>query len=283
MTPRVLLLQTARRLREAGIPDPVEDAALLLSHLLGRPPLALRVDDETQLDESLLSAYQHLVGKRLTREPLQYLLKESVFYGRSFFVDPRVLIPRPETEWLCAWALETLAPVVRPSILDLCTGSGCIGLTLKAERPDATLILSDLSEDGLQVASHNADRLGLSVTFCRSDLFAAVSPAPYHCIISNPPYIPSSECGALQPEVLFEPPLALDGGSDGLSLYRRLILDAPRFLCDGGFLFLELGMGEAAAVAALLRLSGFEDIQIRQDLAGIDRMIRAQYVRRKHV
>ena len=159
MTPRDLILKTASRFREAGIPDPTEDSALILSALLeGQAPLSLRVDDHTLLSDDVLDAYEQLVSKRLTREPLQYLLRESVFYGRSFFVDPRVLIPRPETEWLCEWALETLKEFPSPRILDLCTGSGCIGLTLKAERPDASVTLSDLSREAMAVADRNANR-----------------------------------------------------------------------------------------------------------------------------
>ncbi len=282
MTPRKLLLQAASRFREAGIPDPAEDASLLLSHLTGKPPLSLRLDDETVLPVPILNAFQALAARRLTREPLQYMLNEAPFYGRIFFVQPGVLIPRPETEWLCAWALESLQGLANPDVLDLCAGSGCIGLTVQAERPDARVTLTDLSEDALRVAAGNAAALGLHVGIRRGDLFSAVAGAQFDLILSNPPYIPSAECPALQREVLFEPALALDGGEDGLDFYRRIVREAPSFLRDGGLLMMELGIHQAPAVSALLREEGYTGITLRPDLAGIDRMIRAEY-RRNHV
>ncbi len=278
MNPRELILRTAAKFRQAGIPDPTEDSALLLSYLLHRPPLSLRVDDEQVLDDSTLEKYEKLASKRMTREPLQYLIQESVFYGRRYFVDPRVLIPRPETEWLCEWALDSIRQIRKPRMMDLCTGSGCIGITLKGERPDASVVMTDLSEDALTVAARNAAELRVRVSLIQSDLFDAVPREAYDLIISNPPYIPHEECAGLQPEVLFEPPVALDGGTDGLQLYRRLVADAPGYLCAGGLLMMELGAGQAEAVLSLMENAGFERVQIRKDLNGIDRMI--QGVRR---
>ncbi|MER1994824.1 MAG: peptide chain release factor N(5)-glutamine methyltransferase, partial [Eubacteriales bacterium] len=230
MTPRELIRRTAEQFRSCGIPDPENDAALLLSHLTGRPVLELRLDMDTHPDPALLSAYQQLTEQRLNRIPLQYLLGEAPFYGRLFKVDSRVLIPRPETELLCEWALDILKEVPSPRVLDLCCGSGCIGLTVKAERPDARVTLSDLSEDALNVTAVNAVRLATDVTVRRSDLLEELSGSAFDLIISNPPYIPSSVCDDLQPEVMKEPRLALDGGPDGCSLYRRIIETAPSVL-----------------------------------------------------
>ena len=273
MTPRELIRRTSESFRAAGIPDPENDAALLLSHLTGRNMLELRLDTETSADSSLISAYHILAQKRLERIPLQYILGETSFYGRMFMVDPRVLIPRPETELLCDWALEILKDVPSPRILDLCCGSGCIGLTLKSERPDASVTLSDLSSDALNVAAANAGRLSLDVSFRHSDLMDSLSDLSFDIIISNPPYIPSDDCVSLQPEVMKEPVLALDGGADGCDLYRRIIRKAGSVLVARGRLLMEIGIHEADIISSLMEMHGFTGIEIRRDLAGIDRMI----------
>ena len=272
MTCRELIRRASESFCAAGIPDPVNDAALLLSHLTGRPPLALRLDEETVLDPSVIDSFKSLAEQRLSRIPLQYLLGEAPFYGRMFRVDSRVLIPRPETELLCEWALELLKDHSSPRILDLCCGSGCIGITLKAELPSASVTLSDISPDALDLAAENASLLGADVALCRSDLLEAFSGTSFDLIISNPPYIPSADCDTLQEEVLREPRLALDGGKDGLSVYRRIVREAFPRLSPGGFLLMELGIGEDEAVSALLSDYGYESIQTREDLSGIRRM-----------
>ena len=275
MTPRELIRLTAAIFRTGDIPDPENDAALLLSSLTGIPALNLRLDTDTELQPDVLSAYRDLSEKRLRRFPLQYLLGNVTFCSRPFRVDQRVLIPRPETELLCQWALEILRDTPSPRILDLCCGSGCIGLTLKAERPDASVTLSDLSADALDMAAENAARLSLEVTLKQSDLFRSLENVSYDLIVSNPPYIPSADCDSLQPEVRYEPRLALDGGADGCSLYRRIIDSSAAFLSRGGVLLMELGFSEAAPVSQLLSEHGFKEIHVRKDYAGIDRMIRA--------
>ena len=277
MTPRQLILETASRFRAAGIPDPAEDSALLLASLLSRPPLALRADTDTLLTPECCRAFEKLALQRLTREPLQYLLSEAVFYGRSFFVDERVLIPRPETALLCEWALSLMAAEPAPHILDLCAGSGCIGLTLKKERPDSQVTLADCSEAALDVARRNGERLQAEALFARGDLLDAVSGRRYSWIISNPPYIPSAECTTLQPEVMREPLLALDGGTDGLAFYRRIARTAPAHLLSGGHLMMEFGLGEGPELRQLLYSAGFTCIELRADFAGIDRMIHARW------
>ena len=276
MTCRELIRRTAEQFSAAGIPDPVNDAALLLSDLTGISPLSLRLDEDTVLDYRVVEAYQSYVEQRLQRIPLQYILGEAPFFGRLFRVDSRVLIPRPETELLCEWALEVLRNQPLPRILDLCCGSGCIGITLKAEKPDAFVTCSDLSPDALSLASENAARLGVDVAFCRTDLLDGFATSGFDLIISNPPYIPSSVCADLQPEVKQEPLLALDGGPDGLSLYRRIIPDALTTLVRGGILMMELGQGEDAGVEKLLLEHSFINVEIREDLSGIRRMILAR-------
>ena len=179
MTPRLLILRTASRFREAGIPDPETDSALLLSALCGRPPLDLRLDTDTNLNEALLSRYENLVRQRLRRVPLQYILGETSFFGLRFFVDYRVLIPRPETELLCEWALDRMRSFSAPRVLDLCCGSGCVGLSVKRSRPDAVVTLSDVSPDALEIAKINARQLNLDVAFSRADLLDGFAPRSF--------------------------------------------------------------------------------------------------------
>ena len=284
MTPRSLLLETAARFRAAGIPDPETDSALLLSFLTGQAPLSLRLDSDTDLSPDVLDSYSALAERRLSREPLQYITGEAPFFGRVFQVDSRVLIPRPETEALCAWALEALPASGPCRVLDLCCGSGCIGLTLAAERPSLQVTLSDCSPDALDVSAANAARIGLQVSLHRGDLTEGLPQAFFDCIVSNPPYIPSAECGILQPEVLREPSLALDGGVDGLDFYRRIAAESAAVLKPEGILLLELGYGEADAVSGLLASAGFTGITVRKDFGGIDRMMLAVCpVRRNYV
>ena len=275
MTPRELIRHTSDVLRAAGIPDPENDASLLLSHLMGRSPLELRLDSETVTDPDVVAAFCRLSEKRLSRTPLQYILGKAPFFRRMYTVDPRVLIPRPETEMLCEWALEAIKNVSSPRILDLCCGSGCIGLTLKAERPDAMVTLSDLSVDALNVSAENAANLSLDVLILQSDLLQNLHGFSFDLIISNPPYIPSAECESLQPEVRYEPILALDGGPDGCDIYRRIIQDAGSVLVSGGRLLMEMGINESHLLSALLSKHGFSSVEIRQDYSGIDRMILA--------
>ncbi len=275
MTYRELIRCTAKRFQTAGIPDPENDAALLLSHLTGKPALELRLDAVTEPNPHMLSAYCELAENRLKHIPLQYILGEAPFYGRMFKVDARVLIPRPETALLCEWALDTLRNSSSPRVLDLCCGSGCIGLTIKAERPDADVTLSDVSSDALNVSAVNAVRLSLDVSVKQSDLFQDLSGALFDLIISNPPYIRSSDCDTLQPEVMKEPRLALDGGTDGCDLYRRIIREAGSVLVPGGMLMMEMGVHESDILSDMLSNHGYTGIQIRKDYAGIDRMILA--------
>ena len=275
MTPCELIRQTAVRFRSAGIPDPENDSALLLASLFRSAPLSLRLDTDTVLDQSLLLRYEQLVQLRLKRIPLQYILGEAPFCGHLFSVDARVLIPRPETELLCLWAKELIKGNPPSRILDLCCGSGCIGLSLKAAYPDADVTLSDVSADALAVAAENMRRFLLDVSLHQGNLLEGFSPASFDLIICNPPYIPTADCESLQAEVLFEPRLALDGGTNGLDLYRRLIVSAADVLTPGGALLMELGIHEADPVSALLSASGYSGIQVRTDLNGIDRMILA--------
>ena len=273
MTPRALIQKTAGHLRACGVPDPVTDCSLLLSSVCGVPPLELRIDDQTALTAEQLSCFIALAERREKREPLQYILSEAYFCGRPFHVEPVVLIPRPETELLCEWAADLLRLHSSPSILDLCTGSGCIGITLALDLPRADVTASDISPDAIRTARYNARRLGADVRFLLSDLYDSVETKNFSLVISNPPYIPSSEIPCLQPEVLFEPCLALDGGYDGLSFYRRIVSGSLLCLAPGGILLMELGYGQHEAVLQMMLSAGFSETEIRSDYSGIKRMI----------
>ena len=276
MTPRELILQISARLKAAGVPDPTTDSALMLSRLTERPPLELRMDMETEITASTLAQMEALAQRRCKREPLQYILGEAPFFGRMFEIAPGALIPRPETEELCRWALEQLEPGGSPSILDLCAGSGCIGLTMKLERPEAEVTLAELSDEAIRTAERNRDRFGADARILKSDLFSAVAGKRFDLILSNPPYIPSGECPGLQREVLYEPLMALDGGADGLAFYQRIAAEAGAFMKAGGCLMMELGDGEAGKVKQMLAEAGWRNIEVRQDLAGKQRMIRGE-------
>lgn len=277
MNPRALLNATASAFRDAGIPDPEVDAALLLSHVTGQPPLSLRLDMTTALPDDVLTRFDALVSRRLTRQPLQYLLHTQPFLGRDFYVDERVLIPRPETELLAERAIAALREHPHPIALDLCCGSGALAVSMALEMPGAQVHAADLSPDALAVTAKNAELLGASVTLHQGDLFVAVPTIAFDVIVSNPPYIPSADCLTLQEEVRREPMMALDGGTDGLNFYRRIASDAPKFLRPGGVLLLEVGFDQAEAVMALL--ADFADVQAHEDYQHIPRMIEA----RKHV
>jgi len=274
MTYRALLLSAVRTLSGAGVPNPETDAAMLMSFLTGRNPLELRLDMDTGPDAKTESAFSDLLRRRAAREPLQYLIGSVPFCGLSFHVDSRVLIPRPETGLLTEWAAEELRPLPAPSILDLCCGSGCIGLTLKSRFPHAHVMLTDISGDALAVAKENARMLELNAAFVQGDLFSSVH-GSFDLIISNPPYIPSDQCASLQTEVLYEPSAALDGGQDGLDFYRRIVAESRSFLREEGRLMLEVGFDEADKVHDLLNKADFHRVEIRKDLSGIDRMLMA--------
>lgn len=276
MTPRELLLKTAALFREVEIPDPDVDGALLLSHLTGKAPLILRLDNDTQLADDVVERFLALREKRLQRVPLQYLTGEAYFLGQLFHVDERVLIPRPETELLVERAIAVLRRFPAPTAIDLCCGSGCIGVSMKLNVPQASVTLTDYSPDALSVARENARRLGAEVIFCQGDLFAPVE-GTFDVIVSNPPYIPAADCLTLQEEVRQEPLMALDGGADGLDFYRRIAAEAPAHLNKGGVLLLEIGWDQGDSVPALLQEAGFTDVQAHEDFQGIRRMVEGHW------
>lgn len=266
----------AAQLRTAGVPDPAWDSGQLMSRVTGLAPLMARLS-ERELTAEEAAAFDALVQRRLQREPLQYILGTQDFCGRSFAVDGRVLIPRPETELLAERAVRALQDFGPGAhALDLCCGSGCLGITLALEVPSAQVDMADLSEDALAVTRKNADRLGAQVSLLRGDLWDAVDARQYQLIVSNPPYIPDEDCLALQAEVMREPPMALKGGMDGLDFYRRIATGLRKHLLPGGVLLLEVGFDQAERVAELLRAAGCETA-CHEDYQHILRMVEARW------
>ncbi|MBD9156707.1 peptide chain release factor N(5)-glutamine methyltransferase [Laedolimicola intestinihominis] len=260
-----------KRLTAAEVPDADLDAWYLLewctgvsrSHYLAYPDEIISHDQEEQYRASLV--------KRERRIPLQQITGEQEFMGLSFYVNEHVLIPRQDTEIL----VEETAKFLRDGMqfLDLCTGSGCILLSLLHLKPGVEGTGVDLSPEALKVAEKNRERLGAKAALIQSDLFDKIESA-FDVIVSNPPYIKRAEIETLMDEVrLHEPYMALDGHEDGLYFYRKIAEEAPKYLRAGGGLFLEIGCDQGACVAELLRQQGFADVKVVKDLAGLDRVV----------
>ena len=278
----ITLAEVLRRstgyLESHGSPTPRLDAELLLSHGLGLSRLELYTQFDRPLTDQELAACRELVRRRGTREPVAYVIGHWGFRRLDLAVDARVLVPRPETEVVVDRCLQLLAELEHPSVVDVGTGSGAIALAIKDERPDAVVTACDVSDDALAVAAANADRLGLEVTLVRSDLLEAVDGGPFDLVVSNPPYVSEAEIDGLEPEVaVHEPRLATVAGDDGMAVYRRLLPQAAQRLAGGGWLVLECGAGQAPALATELRALGYGDPAVDRDLAGIDRVVWAQW------
>ena len=270
--------------RARGVDSPRLDAELLLGRALSCTRIQLIADAKRALEPGELARFRDLVKRRRAREPTAYILGEREFYGRRFRVDRRVLIPRPDTETLVEVALDrTRDRSMSMRALDLCTGSGCVAITIARERPTSLVFATDVSGDALAVARDNALRLGAyNVAFRQGDLFAAVDPsARFDVVTANPPYVAAGEIASLQPEIRdYEPRLALAGGDDGLAAVRRIVDGARAHLAEGGRLALEIGFGEATATAELLAGAGFSQIEIRRDYGRVERVVSGVLERR---
>jgi release factor glutamine methyltransferase len=254
-----------------GVDAPRLTAELLLAHALCCDRVRLYLDFDKPLGDPELARYRELVRRRADGEPTAYLVGRKEFFGRPFRVDPRVLVPRPETELLVEVALAALPEGGRA--LDLCTGSGCIAASLALGRPGARVVATDVSEDALTLARENAAALGAVVEFATGDLWAAVHEGDrFDVIVANPPYIPANELAGLSREVRREPCIALDGGEDGLAVLRRIVEAAPARLHPGGMLCVEMHETHVEALPRLCRAAGFARAEARRDLAGLPRL-----------
>lgn len=278
MTVAELVAGAAAELRSCGVDAPEWDAERLLRHVLGWDRASLLAGPTEAVAAGPELAFRALVAERARRVPLQHLTGSQAFWKLEFRVTPDVLIPRPETELVVETALELLRPIERPAIVDVGTGSGCIALSLAAERPDAVLHATDLSGPALEVARDNARRLGFEerVVFHAGQLLEPLTglEGRIDLVASNPPYVDPSERTALTPEVRdHEPALALFPPGDALSIYRRLVPDAFACLRPGGALVVEIAPTLAEAVVSLFASSGYQDPVVAADLAGRARVV----------
>ena len=274
-TPLKLIAWTQGYFARAGVDAPRLTAEILLAHALGCDRVRLYLDFDKPLGEPELARYRDLVKRRAEGEPTAYLTGTKEFYGRPFHVDARALVPRPETE-LVLEAAQALLPR-SGTIADVCTGSGCIGVTLALERPDARVLATDASAQALEVARDNARRLGARLEILEGDLLGPITPEiRLDVIVSNPPYVPTAELPGLAREIHREPVMALDGGPDGLRLIRRLAGEAMARLRPGGALVVEVHESHLESAPAACRAAGFVAAELRRDLAGLPRFVVAR-------
>ena len=271
-----ILKWTEQYFKEKGIESPRLDAEVLLSHILGRERIYLYVHFDEPLEPAELARYREAIKQRVQRVPVAYIIGEKEFMGLTFKVTEDTLVPRPDTEILVQAAIERLrARGDAPRFADIGTGSGAICLSVLHFLPKAQADTVDISPAARAIAEENAAALEVAdrVTFHTGDLLAPLAGQCYDAILSNPPYIPDGDIAALAPEVrLKEPHTALAGGKDGLDFYRRLMANAPALLKDGGFLAVEVGIHQAAPVAAL-SVPSFSRTEILKDYAGIERVV----------
>lgn len=265
------------QLQKAGIMDAELDARLLLEFICHTDRNALYAHGDQEIEDEKMHDFLQLIEKRAVHVPLQHLTGEQNFMGLDFLVNEHVLIPRQDTEILVEEIMRDLHDGIR--ILDMCTGSGCILLSLLHYSNDCVGVGVDVSEDALAVARQNADRLAeKQAVFIQSDLFEKVE-GSFDLIVSNPPYIRSQEIAGLMPEVReHEPHLALDGKDDGLHFYREIIKGAMPHLKRGGQLFFEIGYDQGEAVQALLAANGYTAIAVVKDYAGLDRVVHGTFL-----
>jgi len=276
------LKSSTEHLENAGIADAFADAEILALHAAGLDRLTAYMENP-QISKGALAKIRRFVRRRAKGEPVQYIVGLIEFLGLKIYVGKGVLIPRPETELLAEEAIKTVSRggVAPPlQILDLCTGSGCIALSLAKGSPEATVFGTDVSKTALRYAKKNALENGVkNVTFLEGSLFSPLKRGLFFdLIVSNPPYVKRSDIGGLHREIKeWEPLEALDGGGEGLDFYRRIFSEAGEHLEKGGKIMVEIGFSQAAAVSEIARGAGFKNIETRKDYAGIERILKAEF------
>ncbi|MBO5096855.1 MAG: peptide chain release factor N(5)-glutamine methyltransferase [Agathobacter sp.] len=271
MTFREALEKGEKVLNLAEIVDAKNDAWLLLAMVckINRTYYYVHMDEELTIEQA--SEYESVLKKRTEHVPLQYITGEQDFMGLPFKVSPAVLIPRQDTETLVEEALKVIKPGMK--VMDMCTGSGCILISILKNVTGIEGHGFDISKQALIVAKENAKLNGVAVSFERSDLFEMVTDT-YDVIVSNPPYIPTAVIDGLMPEVAqFEPFQALDGKEDGLFFYRKIVKDCRKYLKENGKILFEIGHDQGQAVSDMLAYAGFSDVKVVKDLAGNDRVV----------
>lgn len=277
-----IIKMAEKQMTDAGIPSPKVDAEVLYCHLKKVDRARFFMEWSSPADDRTCDQFFELVARRCQREPLQYITGTQDFMGLTLKVAPKVLIPRLDTEVVALAAELKLKEMRGDTVLDLCCGSGAIGLSL-AKRGGAKVTAVDISPEAVKLTEINAKNLGAKMTVLQGDLYGPVVKKKYHMIVSNPPYIKSEVMDTLMPEVRkYEPEEALHGGTDGLDYYRLIVEGAHEHLKKNGILVLEIGADQAVDVAALIEeTEAFTDIQILQDLDGKDRVVTAKWIKKK--
>lgn len=276
MTLRQALHDTRQTLRAAGVEGADSIAMLLLKETGGMAYAALVAAMDAPMDDRLLDRYRAMAKRAARGEPVQYILGHWDFYGRRYNTDARALIPRPETELLVEAALAAMPTDRALHVMDAGAGTGCIGITVKLERPCSHVALCDVSTDALALTRENAALLGAGVELLMADMRLPFPGAPYDIIVSNPPYIDAADMVKLPPNVAgYEPRLALFGGGDGLDIIRALACRAIDGMADGGRMFVEIGYNQADAAMSIFREAGMQ-AAVRPDYAGIPRILTAR-------
>ena len=271
-------MEIRRQLRAADSGDPTLEARELVAFACGKTKEELLRDSRLYVTPEVEARVRALVQRHLDGEPTAYLIGEWEFYGLPLDISRDVLIPRPDTEVLAGLAIDFVKTQGACRVLDLCAGSGCIGLAVASQCPESRVVLGELSEGALRICRQNIRRNGLSGRVVPMQMDALAPPpaqlGEFRCLVSNPPYIPAGDIPGLDPSVRdYEPHMALDGGADGLDFYRNLAREWKNALTVGGKIFLEVGIGQADDVLRLLRSQGFGDLEITKDLNGIPRVV----------
>ena len=277
-----VLLNGIRILKENDIEDSNMKAKIIFAELLGKNKEYLISHDEEEIEDGLNRIFLEKIEQLKNHEPLQYIINKQEFMGLEFYVDENVLIPQPDTENLVEEVIhlsdksrKNLKKELR--ILDLCTGSGAIAISLSKLIKNALIYASDISKEALKIAEENSNRNSANVLFFESDLFKDISNLyKFNIIVSNPPYIEKDIIKTLSEEVKKEPMLALDGGEDGLDFYRKIAKDAKEYLKENGYLAFEIGYNQKKAVIEILKENGYRNIYSRKDLGGNDRIVVGQ-------
>ena len=261
-------------LTDAGVPDAALDAWYLLQMVCRIERSYYYVHGEEDITQDAQKEYEIAVQKRAEHIPLQYIIGEQEFMGLRFKVNSNVLIPRQDTETLVEQVLKIVKPGMK--VLDLCTGSGCVLISVLKNAPELTGVGSDISKTALLVAKKNAKMHEVDADWIRSDLFDNITET-FDVIMANPPYIPTGEILSLMPEVRdFEPENALDGGADGLDFYRKIAGQVKDYLNPGGYVYMEIGYDQGEAVSELMRNAGFTEVEVIKDLARNDRVVKGK-------
>lgn len=268
-----VLSEAKERLKNIGIENSIYEARILLSKVLNKSLEWVMIHINEEVNDVDRQCFETLINRRILGEPFQYIIGNCYFFGYEFSVNEAVLVPRSDTEVWVEKVIE-LAKKIKPnSILDLCTGSGCIAITLKKELKDVLVYGSDISEKALAVAKENAYKNKADVEFFKSDLFDEIENKKFDIIVSNPPYIPSEDISSLSTDVQKEPRIALDGGKDGLMFYRKITKEAKKYLKTQGYLVFEFGYNQAEDVKEILTENGFNVLEIIKDYSGNTRAI----------